>query len=116
MAPQGKTKPADPAFDQHMMRRCIELARSATKAGNTAVGCVITLQGHVVAEAEERSPAGGNPFAQAEILAVVAALRAVGRTKLSEATLYTTNEPCFLCSSAIREAQIAENRGVAQDG
>jgi pyrimidine deaminase RibD-like protein len=41
-----------------MMRRCIELARSATKAGNTAVGCVITLQGHVVAEAEERSPAG----------------------------------------------------------
>ena len=98
--------PADPAFDQRMMRRCIELATSATKVGNTPVGCVITLEGQIVAEAEERSPAGSDPFAHAEILAVVAALRAAGRTKLSHATLYTTNEPCFLCSYAIRETQI----------
>ena len=99
--------PADPAFDQRMMRRCIDLATLATKAGNTPVGCVITLEGQIEAAAEERSPAGSDPFAHAEILAVVAALGAAGRTKLSQATLYTTNEPCFLCSYAIREAQIS---------
>ncbi len=99
--------PADLVFDQQMMRRCIELAASAKGAGNTPIGCVITLETEIIAEAEEQSPAGSDPFAHAEILAVVAALRAAGRTKLSQATLYTTNEPCFLCSYAIREAQIS---------
>lgn len=93
-------------FDQEMMRRSIDLAVLANKSGNTPVGCVVTLAGQIVAEAEELSPAGKDPFAHAEILAVAAAMGAVGRTGLSEATLYTTNEPCFLCSYAIREARI----------
>ncbi len=73
----------------------MDLAASAATSGNTAVGCVITLEGRVVAEAEEQSPAGGNPFAHAEILAVVAAMQALSRTKLPGTTLYTTNEPVF---------------------
>ncbi len=60
-----------------------------------------------MAEAEEQSPSSGDPFAHAEILAVAAALRSVNRKGLARATLYTTNEPCFLCSYAIREARIA---------
>ena len=71
------------------------------------MGCVITLGDRTVAKAEEQSPAGSDPFAHAEILAVVDALAAVSRTSLRQATLYTTNEPCFLCSYAIREARIA---------
>ena len=71
------------------------------------MGCVITLGDRTVAKAEEQSPAGSDPFAHAEILAVVDALAAVSRTSLRQATLYTTNEPSFLCSYAIREARIA---------
>lgn len=96
----------DQAFDRRMMRRCIDLAASAKRSGNTAVGCVITVGETVVAEAEEECPAGSEPFAHAELLAVVAALRATDRSTLRRATLYTTNEPCFLCSFAIREAGI----------
>ena len=99
--------PDDTTFDQRMMRQCIDLAVSAKRSGNTAVGCVITLGDRIVAKAEEQSPAGSDPFAHAEILAVVDALVAVSRTSLRQATLYTTNEPCFLCSYAIREARIA---------
>ena len=95
-----------PTFDREMMRRCIDLAVSAKQSGNTPVGCVIALEGRIVAEAEEQSPSGSNPFAHAEILAVVAALRAGSRKRLARAALYTTNEPCFLCSYAIREARI----------
>ena len=107
MKGRAETLPADSVFDRRMMKRCIDLAASAKQSGNTPVGCVITLGGRIVAEAEEQSPSGSNPFAHAEILAVVEALGAVGRTKLRRATLYTTNEPCFLCSYAIREARIA---------
>ena len=102
-----RTIPDSPDFDHRMMRRSIDLAISARRAGNSPVGCVVTLGRQIVAEAGERSPAGPDPFAHAEILAVTDALGNVGRTKLSEATLYTTNEPCFLCSYAIREARIS---------
>ena len=93
-------------FDEQMMRRCIDLAASASGSGNSPVGCVIALDGKILAQAEEQSPAGEDPFAHAEILAVRVALRTVNRTALERATLYTINEPCFLCSYAIREARI----------
>ncbi len=96
----------DSRIDEQMMRRCLDLAASSAKSGNTPVGCVITNERQVVAEAEELCPAGSDPFAHAEIVAVAAALKATGRGKLPLATLYTTNEPCFLCSYAIREAGI----------
>lgn len=102
-----ENEPVELAFDRRMMRRCIELAASAAQSGNTPVGCVITLEGRTIAEAEEQSPVGSDPFAHAEILAVAAALQTVSRATLRRATLYTTNEPCFLCSYAIREARIA---------
>ena len=94
-------------IDERMMRRSIELAASAAKSGNTPVGCVVTLDDRIIAEAEEQCPAGADPFAHAEILAVTAALQSASRADLARATLYTTNEPCFLCSFAIREARLA---------
>ena len=46
-------------------------------------------------------PAGDDPFAHAELLVVRRAVQELGRRQLPEATLYTTAEPCFLCSFAI---------------
>ena len=46
--------PADLALDQRMMRRCIDLATSAKRSGNTPVGCVVTLKERIVAEADEQ--------------------------------------------------------------
>ena len=106
MERDSESMPAKLAFDERMMRRCIELAASAKGAGNTPVGCVITLETEIIEEAEEQSPVGSDPFAHAEVLAVVGAIQAGDRGKLPRATLYTTNEPCFLCSYSIREARI----------
>lgn len=93
-------------LDRQMMRRSIELAASAASAGNSPVGCVIVLDGRVLAEAQEESPAGDDPFAHAEILVVRTALGLMNKQDLSRVTLYSTNEPCFLCSYGIREARI----------
>ena len=86
-----------------MMRRCEELAQAAKLAGNTPVGALLATGHRVVAEAEEEVPAGDDPFAHAELLVVRRAVQALGRKQLPEATLYTTAEPCLLCSFAIRE-------------
>jgi tRNA(adenine34) deaminase len=89
-----------------MMARCRELARRAREAGNSAVGSLVVLDGEIVSEAEEETPAGPVAFAHAELLAVQRAIRAVGRRRLPAATLYSTHEPCFLCSYAIRATGI----------
>ena len=94
-------------FDEAMMRRCILLAKRAQESGNTAVGSVITEGNEIIVEVEEQTPAGNDIFAHAELAAVREACRRLGRKHIPEATLYTTAEPCLMCSFAIREAQIA---------
>ncbi len=92
--------------DHDLLARCRELAQLAAGAGNTAVGSLIAIDGAIVAEAEEETPGGPDPFAHAELVAVKRAMRELGRRKIPEATLYTNVEPCFMCSYAIREARI----------
>ena len=88
------------------MDRCRKLADEARRAGNTPVGSVVVVGTEPVAEAAEAVPSGPDPFAHAELVAVRKALIRLGRPLPDGATLYTTNEPCFLCSFAIREAGI----------
>lgn len=88
------------------MDRCDELAQQAKRAGNTAVGAVLVLDGVAIAEAAEETPAGPRPFAHAELLVVERALMLRPRPDLRNATLYSTVEPCVLCGFAVREARI----------
>ena len=96
----------DRGYDEKIMRRCIELAAGALRAGNTPVGSVVVAGGAIIAEAAEECPAGPDPFAHAELIAVREALRLAGKAGLEQATLYSTNEPCILCSYAVRHARI----------
>ena len=105
MQASDQVQEPDPAADAIWMRRASELAERAHAAGNTAVGALIVLNGQVIAEAEEQTPAGPRPFAHAELLAVEAVFTQF-RGLLRSATLYSTAEPCVLCAFAIREAQI----------
>lgn len=92
--------------DERFMRRCIELAAGALRAGNTPVGSVVVAGGEIIAEAAEECPSGPDPFALAELIAVREALRLAGKAGLEKATLYSTNEPCILCSYAVRQARL----------
>ncbi len=92
--------------DRRLMLRVSELAAEAGRAGNTAVGTIVAHGDRILAEAEEETPDGPDPFAHAELVAVRRAMAAEGRRHLPEATIYTNVEPCFLCSYAIREARI----------
>ena len=93
-------------IDGAMMERCWQLARRAESAGNAAIGSLVAIGDRIVSEAEEETPAGPTAFAHAELLAVQRARRATGRRHLPEATLYSTHEPCFLCSYAVRASRI----------
>lgn len=88
------------------MRRCIDLAQRARERGDAPVGAVVTREDRLVAEGIETVTSGRDVAGHAELNAIRAACSALGTLDLSGCVLYTTTEPCFLCSYAIREARI----------
>ncbi|MBX3147039.1 MAG: tRNA adenosine(34) deaminase TadA [Gemmatimonadales bacterium] len=88
------------------MRWALAQAERAREAGEVPVGAVVVQDGQVLAEHHNLTVAGRDPTAHAELLAVQAALRALGTDRLPEATLYVTLEPCAQCAGAIVLAKV----------
>lgn len=89
------------------MRHCLELARWARAEGNTPAGSIVVLAGQIVGEGAEELPNGSDPTGHAEVLACRNALARLGSSRLEGAVLYSTAEPCFMCSYVIRVSGIA---------
>ncbi|MFZ1110346.1 MAG: nucleoside deaminase [Rhodomicrobium sp.] len=94
------------AVDRAMMTRCIELSTLAARQGEYPFGCLIALDGRIVAEATNRTVRDNDVCRHAEVIALSLAQQAVGRSELPRATLYSTVEPCAMCSYCIREAWV----------
>jgi len=90
------------------MRRCLELAARAAAGGETAVGAVVVRGESVIGEGAEGSRRLLDPSAHAEVLALRAACQHEGSLDLAGCDLYTTVEPCVLCSLAIRRTGIVQ--------
>ncbi len=89
------------------MKRALELAEAAGKAGDVPVGAVVVdCQGNVIAEAANRKQRDQDPTAHAEILALRAASQALQNWHLYDCTLYVTLEPCPMCTGAIIQARL----------
>lgn len=93
---------------EEFMKRCIQLARRAKAQGNTAVGCVVVLGGKIVGEGVEQLPAGNILTGHAEVLACQQAIETLKVRSLEKALLYSTAEPCVMCSYVIRQCRIAK--------
>ena len=93
---------------ERFMHRCIELANVAKSRGNTPVGSLVVIDGTIVGEGIEEAPAGTNLTGHAEILACQAAVDQIESRRLEGALIYTTAEPCFMCSYVIRQCAIAQ--------
>lgn len=89
------------------MRRALELARAAELAGEVPIGAVVTLDGRVVGEGENRNRRDCDPTAHAEIVALRSAAEGLGDFRLTGCDLWVTLEPCPMCAGAISHARIA---------
>ena len=92
---------------EEFMRRCIQLARQAKSQGNTAVGSVVVFGGRIVGEDVEQLTAGNILTGHAEVLACQQAIETLKVRSLEKVILYSTAEPCFMCSYVIRHCRIA---------
>ncbi len=94
--------------DSLFMRRALDCAEAAARAGEVPVGAVLVdEQGTVLAEAGNGPIASHDPTAHAEILALRAAAARLGNYRLPGTTLYVTLEPCTMCAGAMVHARVA---------
>jgi tRNA(adenine34) deaminase len=81
-------------------------ARVAATAGEVPVGAVCLVDGRVVAVRHNERESTNDPTAHAELLALRDAAAALGRWRLTEATIVATLEPCPMCAGALLAARV----------
>ena len=89
-----------------LMERALREARRADRAGEVPIGAVLARGPEPVVAAHNRTVAGCDPTAHAEVLALRRAARRLGNHRLSGLTLYVTLEPCVMCIGAMVQARI----------
>ena len=90
----------DAAISTHLVR-AIELAGSARAHGNHPFGAVLVAGDGTVVEAENTVVTANDPTGHAETNLVRLSAAALTPEQLISSTLYTSTEPCAMCSAAI---------------
>lgn len=88
--------------DNYYMQRCEILGKAAANKGNPEVGAIIVKNDEIISEAEEAGRSRNDITCHAEIEAIRMAVNKLNTSDLSECILFTTHEPCIMCSYAIR--------------
>lgn len=85
--------------DTRYMKVALEEAEKALREKNWPIGCVIVLDGKIIAKAHNRVYSKKDKLAHAELLALRQAQRTLLKNR-NQAVLYTTYEPCPMCFGA----------------
>jgi tRNA(adenine34) deaminase len=88
--------------DFYYMKCCEILAAEAVTNGDALVGSIITKSDEIISEAIEASKSKNDITCHAELDAIRLAVKKLKTNDLSDCILYTTHEPCIMCSYAIR--------------
>lgn len=91
------------------MQEAIRAAKAAKNAGDYAVGAVLVKNGQIIAKCGNRSKRDESPVAHAEILTLIQGSKILNNRHLTDCVLYSTHEPCPMCSTA---AVFARLKGV----
>jgi tRNA(adenine34) deaminase len=93
--------------DAHWMRQALAAASEARTRDEVPVGaCVVTGDRLLLGVAGNRTRSDCDPTAHAEIVALREAARVSGNYRLTDATVYSTIEPCAMCAGALIQARV----------
>ena len=90
------------------MKKCLTLAEQALANGDPPVGSIIIYQNQIIGTGIEAGKSTKDVTNHAEILAVKNALANGHGNFLAKSTLYSTHEPCFMCSYVIRHHALSK--------
>jgi len=88
------------------MREALKEAELAYKENEVPIGAVLVCNGEIVARNHNRKEATNDATTHAELLCIQEASKILGTWHLGDCELFTTVEPCAMCSGAIINARI----------
>jgi tRNA(adenine34) deaminase len=88
------------------MREALKEAQVAYQENEVPIGAVLVCNGEIVARNHNRKEATNDATSHAELLCIQEASQKLGTWHLGDCVLYTTVEPCAMCSGAIINARI----------
>lgn len=83
------------------IRKSIELAQNAVEKGNHPFGALLVKDGEIILTAENSVHTENDCTRHAELNLVSQAVRQFDTETLLQSTLYTSTEPCAMCSGSI---------------
>jgi tRNA(adenine34) deaminase len=75
--------------------------------GNPPVGAIVVFEGKVIGKGVESGKSTGDITNHAEILAIRDAINNGNLNNLHQAKMFTTHEPCIMCSYLIRHHKLS---------
>jgi guanine deaminase len=103
-----ENRPVIPEADRHdeHLRDAVALARDNARTGGKPYGAVIVRDGVVLSRSVNTIAETHDPTDHAEMVAIRAVSRRLGRAKLDGCIVYASGRPCPMCHAAMRLAGI----------
>lgn len=95
-------------MNEKYMKIALEEAKKAYKKGDVPVGAVIIKKNRIIAKSYNKKEKQNNAIKHAEIEVINKACKKLKTWHLEQCTLYTTLEPCLMCTGAIIQSRIGE--------
>lgn len=92
--------------NEYYMNLALDEAKKARELNEVPIGCVIIQNDKVIAKAYNRKTLDNVATYHAEVLAIEKACQILGTWYLDDCILYTTIEPCMMCTGAIIQSRI----------
>ena len=87
--------------DEYYMKKAIELSRAAVEHGNEPFGAILVKDGEIVYTNKNQIYTMHDPTFHGEAGLIRRFCAETGITDLREYTMYSSCEPCFMCSGAM---------------
>ena len=87
--------------DEKFMRLAFDLARAAGEHGNQPYGALVVKDGEIITQAESTRLTTQDCSRHAELTVASRAAMFLSKEDIQKCTLYTSTEPCAMCTGAI---------------
>ena len=92
--------------DNFFMEEALKEAKKSFDADEVPIGAVVVFKDQIIGRGRNKVIRNNDASSHAEVVAIRDASNQMGNYRLNNCLLYTTLEPCMMCSGLIIQARI----------